>query len=249
MTRVTRRIVPLILLLLPGPVPAQRHDPDPGQASPGPAQKTQAPGLLEFHAPWCYSCYYMARNVQTGPEWQKVEREMVVLGLDADSPQGARAKQQWQVKALPSYVVLDRSGRELGRILAEQTRADFYAKLNEISRRSASLDALAGKVRDASPTSVEAGRAVLAAYLARYDAPGGLAWQAQLPEPARTALAGDPQAALLSKRLVLLAASQSKDINACLVAGQAVLEGALGCERAYELDKYMTCAADRPEKE
>src|SRR5207302_159465 len=106
---------------------------------------------------------------------------------------------QWQVKALPSYVVLDSRGHELGRILGEQTRADFYRMLGEISRRAASLDALAEKVRDASAASVQAGREVLAAYVARRDTAGGFAWQAQLPDAARSALAADPQAALLSK--------------------------------------------------
>ncbi len=213
------------------------------------AKAAQSPVLVEFHAPWCYSCYYMAKNVQTGAEWQQVERDMVVVGLDADSPEGARVKEKLAVKALPSYVILDSKGDELGRILGEQTRTEFYGKLAQITARTASLGALEGKVRDGSPASVQAGRAVLAAYLARYDAAGGIAWQAQLPEPARAALADDAEAALLAKRLVFLSASQSKDANTCLVSGQAVLEGDLGCERAYELDKYMTCASERPAKE
>ncbi|HZP11037.1 MAG TPA: thioredoxin family protein [Nevskiaceae bacterium] len=210
------------------------------------AKKAHSPVLVEFHAPWCYSCYYMAKNVQTGPEWDKVEHAMVVVGFDVDSPEGAQVKEALRVKALPSYVVLDSKGGELGRILAEQTRADFYRKIDEISARSTSLDDLRAKVRDASPASIEAGRAVLASYLARNDAAGGIAWQAQLPEPARAALENDAQAALLSKRLVFLSASQSKDVNTCLVAGQAVLDGDLGCDRYYELEKYMECADSRP---
>jgi thiol-disulfide isomerase/thioredoxin len=213
------------------------------------AQKASAPVLVEFHAPWCYSCYYMAKNVQTGEEWKRVEREMIVLGVDADSPEGAKLKEQLQVRALPSYVVLDAKGRELGRILAEQRRADFYAKLHDIASRGDSLELLEKKVRDASPASVQAGRTVLASYLARFDAAGGIAWQAQLPKAARAALEADTEAALLSKRMVFLSAAQANDVNTCLVAGQAVLEGDLGCERAYEIDRYMTCAAERPAKE
>ncbi len=213
------------------------------------ARKAHSPVLVEFHAPWCYSCYYMAKNVQTGAEWDKVEHAMVVVGFDADSPEGAQVKQALHVKALPSYVILDSKGDELGRILAEQTRADFYKKIDEISARSTSLDDLRSKVRDASPASIEAGRSVLNSYLARNDAAGGIAWQAQLPEPARAALEKDPQSALLSKRLVFLSAVQSKDANTCLVSGQAVLDGDLGCDRYYELEKYMDCAADRPADE
>jgi thiol-disulfide isomerase/thioredoxin len=209
------------------------------------AKKAHSPVFVEFHAPWCYSCYYMAKHVQTGPEWDKVEREMVVVGFDVDSPEGAQVKQQMRIKSLPSYVILDSRGDELGRILLEQTKADFYRQIDTISARSTSLDDLRSKVRDGSVAAVAAGRDVLASYLARNDAAGGIAWQAQLPESARSALEQDAQSALLSKRLVFLSASQGKDVNTCLVAGQAVLEGDLGCERAYELEKYMDCAADR----
>ena len=34
------------------------------------AQAQQLPLLVDFHAPWCYSCYYMATNVLNGAEWQ-----------------------------------------------------------------------------------------------------------------------------------------------------------------------------------
>lgn len=239
------RLLSIPLLLAVATVSAMPAPPDALKAALDRAQKAHSPVLVEFHAPWCYSCYYMAKNVQTGAEWDKVEHAMVVVGFDVDSPEGAQVKQALSVKALPSYVVLDSKGEELGRILAEQTRADFYKKIDEISARSTSLDDLRSKVRDGSAASVAAGRDVLASYLARNDAAGGIAWKSQLPESARTALESDPQSALLSKRLVFLSASQSKDVNTCLVAGQAVLEGDLGCERAYELEKYMDCAADR----
>ena len=39
---------------------------------------------------------------------------------DADSPAGAQWMRQWSVKGLPSYVVLDPRGRELGRIPLER---------------------------------------------------------------------------------------------------------------------------------
>jgi len=223
--------------------------PDALKAALDKAQRAHSPVFVEFHAPWCYSCYYMAKNVQTGAEWEKVEHEMVVVGFDADSPEGTAAKTKLSVKALPSYVVLDAKGRELGRILAEQTRADFYSKLHDITHRGSALDDLSAKVRDGSAASVNAGREVLAAYLARYDAEGGIAWQAQLPDSARAALANDREASLLQKRLAFLLASQKKDVNACLVSGQAVLEGELGCERPYELDKYMECASGKPAQE
>src|SRR5262245_51912993 len=90
------------------------------------AKARHAPVLVDFSAPWCYSCYYMKSHVLTGPEWDKVEKSTVVIELDADAPDGARYMKEWSVKALPTYVLFNADGAELGRLLAEQTRADFY---------------------------------------------------------------------------------------------------------------------------
>ncbi|HUP92538.1 MAG TPA: thioredoxin family protein [Solimonas sp.] len=212
------------------------------------AQARRVPVLIDFHAPWCYSCYYMARNVLTGAEWRRVEQGSVVVALDADSPEGAAVMKQWHIKALPSYLVLDPSGRELGRILGEQTRRDFYARLGDITRATA-LDPLAARVRDGGKASVSAGRQVLRSYHARYDAAGAEAWLAQLPAAARAALERDGDSVLLLRRLDLLRAVERKDNDACLVAGEAVLAGDLVCERPYELDKVLACAEGLPAEE
>src|ERR1041385_7276415 len=119
------RLLLLPLALLAFATHAAERPPDALKAALDKAQKAHSPVFVEFHAPWCYSCYFMASHVQTGPEWEKVEREMVVVGFDVDSPEGAQVKQQLRIKSLPSYVILDSHGGELGRILAEQTRADF----------------------------------------------------------------------------------------------------------------------------
>ncbi|HEY0973605.1 MAG TPA: thioredoxin family protein [Solimonas sp.] len=215
------------------------------------AQARSAPVLIDFHAPWCYSCYYMASHVLTGAEWTQVLQRSVVLAVDADAPEGAALKTRYGIKALPSYLVLDAQGQELGRILGEQTRADFYARLDEILARGSALDALSAEVVDASAASIAAGREVLRAWHARYDARGGLAWLSQLPAPARTALQADPVAALTISRLSLLQAAQAQDVPAVLAQGRAVLTGeaadGLGCERAYELSRVLDVAGERAE--
>ena len=48
------------------------------------AAREHRPLLLDFQAQWCYSCYFMATHVLTGPEWQKAEGRMRVLEVDAD---------------------------------------------------------------------------------------------------------------------------------------------------------------------
>lgn len=199
--------------------------------------------LVDFHAPWCYSCYFMSRHVLNGPEWDAVRRRAVILEQDADAPQGAALKERLGVKALPSYVVLDADGREIGRILGEQTRADFYAALNRLLDRGSALDTIAERVSDGSDVAVAAGRETLSSYHARFDAGGGLNWFAGLPGSARAALAADAAAARWLARLRFLDAAQRDDAAACVATGQAVLSGMLGCARAYELDRYLGCAS------
>lgn len=222
---------------------------DPVAAALAQARERRAPVLVDFTAPWCYSCYYMAKNVLTGPEWEQARRDNVVVELDADSPVGARYMAQWRVKAMPTYLLFDADGRELGRILGEQTRQDFYRWLAASRARGNPLDALKQRVTDGSKPSLEAAREVLRAYHARYDAAGGLAWQAALPPAVQQALAQDPRAANWLARLKLQQAAQAKDPAACAAAAPAVFAGDLGCERPYEVDKALACTEGRPAAE
>lgn len=218
---------------------------DPVPAALAQARARHEPMLVNYHAPWCYSCYYMAHNVLNGLDWERVQREMVVVDLDADSPEGARWMRAWTVKAMPSYLLFDADGRELGRLLGEQTRADFYRWLWGAAGRSP-LDDLKAKVVDGGEASLAAAREILRAYHERYDGKGGLAWYLGLPPPVRTALARDAQAALWVERLELQRAAAENDVAACLGAGDVVLAGSLGCERPYELSKVMACSAGQP---
>ena len=221
---------------------------DPVAAAQAQARERRSLLLVDFQAPWCYSCYYMAKNVLNGPEWERVQRDAVVLELDADSPEGARWMQAWSVKALPSYVMFDANGQELGRILGEQTRGDFYKWVFAATARGSSLDTLKAKVTDSSEPALSAARNVLKTHHARYDATGGLNWYVALPPPVRAAVSRDAPAAGWIARLELQRAAAEKDEAACLKVGKAVLAQNLGCERPYELDKVMACAANLPEE-
>jgi thioredoxin-like negative regulator of GroEL len=222
---------------------------DPFELALAQARERRAPVLVDFTAPWCYSCYFMKSHVLNGPQWEKAEHASVVVELDADSPVGARYMKQWGVKAMPTYLVFDAQGQELGRILGEQTRKDFYQWLDATLARRNPLEALKGAVVDRSQPSVDAAREVLRAYHARYDAAGGLAWQAALPPPVREALAQDAGAAMWLARLKLLQAAQARDPAACLAAAPAVFASALGCERPYEVDKVLACTGGGPAQE
>ena len=219
---------------------------DPFEAAMAQARERRVPVLVDFTAPWCYSCYYMAKKVLNGPEWERAHREAVLVELDADSPVGTKWKEAWGVKAMPTYVVFDAQGRELGRVLGEQTRADFYTWLFGTMGHDP-LEAVKAKVKDDSQASVDAAREVLRAHHARYDAKGGLAWLDAQSGTVGTAIMRDRNAASWVARLELMRAATDDDVRGCTNAAPKVLTGPLGCELPYELSRVMACTEKMPE--
>lgn len=237
------RFLALLILLLAGPASAAVADLDAALAEAG---RRNAPVLLDFHAPWCYSCYYMKKNVLTGPQWQKVERDTVVLEVDADSPEGAALKERFQVKALPSYVVLNGHAEELGRISAERTRWQFYTELSAITGRNTALMVLRGRAERGGKAGLEATREVLESYLARRDTDSGLGWFAALPAPVAVEMKADARVQRLLARLELQRAAAAKEPAACLTAGEQALAGKLDCESVYDVDQLLQCTEKQP---
>lgn len=216
---------------------------DPVEAALKRAREERSAVLVDFHAPWCYSCYYMSRNVLTGAEWEALEKRVVVVELDADSPVGTLWKQHWSVRAMPSYLVLDAGGNELGRLLGEQTRDDFYGRIGAWLDAG---DSLQKRAELAASGDRAAASEVLAAYHRRYDATGGRMWFEDLPAEVRTRFQDDPAAAQWLARLELQDAAAVKDAEACFAAADAVFGADLGCETAYELGRLAGCIESAP---
>lgn len=210
------------------------------------AAKAHVPVLLDFHAPWCYSCYFMATHVLNGKEWQAVEAKTIVTAVDADSPDGAAWMKKLQVKALPAYVILNENGAELGRILAEQPRAKFYPDLDKIIAGASTLDQLKAK---AAKGSQDALSSVLASYQARGEGQDGLDWYAALPQKVRDGAGKNKTVALWLDRLQLAKASKAEDDAATIAAAQRVLAGDIGCDRPYVVDQLLEAGAKNPPPE
>lgn len=246
-----KNLVALALLAgLSAPLLAQPPLPAPALTDPVLSAQREAKAkrqqlLVEFQAPWCYSCYYMATHVLNGAEWDRARADTVLLDLDADSPEGARWMQEWNVKVMPTFLLFDSDGRELGRILGEQTRADFYGWLFASRERSDTLEGLQDRVVDGSPAALAAGREVLRTYHARFNAAAGLDWYSGRPAPVRTALARDEEASTWIARLELMRAAAAKETMACAQTGELVLSSNLGCERPYELGRFLGCTAQQ----
>lgn len=96
------------------------------------AKASNSPILADFQAPWCYSCYYMEEKVLSQPAFAEASKGLVLLKLDVDQPEGRALKERLGVTFLPSYLLLDAKGKALGRIVGEQTEADFLARLSAL---------------------------------------------------------------------------------------------------------------------
>ncbi len=210
------------------------------------ARQAHVPVLIDFSAPWCYSCYYMATHVLNGSEWKAVEAKTVVAEIDADSPDGAAWMKKLEVKALPMYVVLDEKGDELGRIVAEQPREKFYPQLNKILAAGNTLDQLKQK---ALGGSIDATATVLGSYQARGQGKEGLNWCAGLPEKSRMAANKNPVVVLWLDRLKLQNALAAKDQPTAIASAQRVLAGEIGCDRPYIIDSLLEASKKLPAAE
>jgi len=232
----------LLVLLLSACGVAQASDPTPAEtvdAALAAAQREHRPLFLDFQAQWCYSCYFMATHVLTGPQWQALEKRMRVLEVDADSPDGAAWMKKLGVKALPSFVLLKPDGGELGRIVAEQPAAKFYPALEKILGGSDALDALQAKAQTGSVAAVAD---VLASFHARDEYDAAVAWYAKLPDPIKARADKDARVTLWRDRIALEIAAKKKDDTACVAAAQKVLAADVGCDRYYVLENLLGCS-------
>lgn len=233
--------LPLFALLLSGALHA--HGPATVDDALAQAKKAHQPVLIDFSAPWCYSCYFMATHVLNGKEWDALHRTAVIAEIDADSPDGNAWMKKLAVKALPAYVVLDENGAELGRILAEQPREKFYPNVEKILAGASTLDDLK---RKAAAGSSDAIAGVLGSYQARGEGQAGLDWYAGLPPKVREDAAKDKTIALWRDRLELARADKAEDEPATVKAAQRVLAGDIGCDRPYVLDQLLEASEKLP---
>jgi tetratricopeptide (TPR) repeat protein len=200
------------------------------------AQKAQQPLLIDFHAPWCYSCYYMQKHVLNGAEWQAAQGKMQVLEIDADTPEGSALRERYAVKMLPAYVLVDATGAERGRILGEQSREAFYPALTALLAQSDPLERLKDRP--------EAFTQVLKAYGARQDLAGALAWLNGREDT--DAVHGNDENLKAFTRLVLAEAAPRKDFVRCINAWQTLEIFPQDCDSTYDADRALACTADVP---
>jgi len=216
---------------------------------PGALQAAKSKGelvLVDFSATWCYSCHYMDQHVLGEPEMQPLASKLELVRLDVDSTEGTKFRREYQALGLPNYVVLDGDGREVGRIVGEQKKEDFFKQLHEIVAKSAPLSKLESAALAGGPKAVPAAVAVLRSYSQKDAAQEGLTFFGRLPKPLQREIEADAKGRAELLRLKLFVAFKAKDAGVCERLGSALLAGRSDCDLMYDALYLQHCFDDLP---
>ena len=88
------------------------------------AEPTRGPALLDFHADWCGPCRQMRPVVDA-----LTAKRFPVRSIDIDDH--ADLAERYRIEAVPTFVVVDRDGRELARREGLQSALDLAKLYNE----------------------------------------------------------------------------------------------------------------------
>jgi hypothetical protein len=200
----------------------------------------RSPLFVDVHAPWCHSCYFMQRNVLQGAEWKALQARALTVELDADSPEGARWVQQWNVNGYPSYLIFDEQGREIGRVLGDRPRAEFYAELERLLANPA-FEELRRRAATDDAQGTAAARELLNVWYQRTQLQAALDWFSMLDEARQARLRADPQIADRLARMSLLTAAKAGETKDCVKAAREVFQGPLRCDQLWEFQEFQSC--------
>jgi thiol-disulfide isomerase/thioredoxin len=181
------------------------------------------PVLVDFQAPWCYSCYFMEGHVLNQPSFARAAERLALVKVDVDQAEGRSLKEKYKVTFLPTYVLVDAKGEPLGRIVGEQTEGDFVAKLGEITGKGASAPEAAAM-------------AALRARLAADEFETAVQDLEALDRELVKKLAGRKEWRILKARLSLMKAAKGagKDVGPALASFKELLALEDSCELAYD---------------
>jgi len=100
------------------------------------AQSEGKPVLVNFYADWCVWCKRLESTTLRDAKVAALLSDRVVpVNLDVDGD-GRELSNQYRVDGLPTVLVLDTSGREIGRIPGYMPPTGFLEKVEEFLQQS-----------------------------------------------------------------------------------------------------------------
>ncbi|MBD3369365.1 thioredoxin fold domain-containing protein [Candidatus Fermentibacteria bacterium] len=91
------------------------------------------PLLIDLYADWCGPCHTLGEDYFVRDEMKPVLSNYVLLRMDIDLPGGEELATRYGVRAIPTVVIAEADGTEIGRIVGvTPTVGEYINKLEEI---------------------------------------------------------------------------------------------------------------------
>lgn len=110
------------------------------------AVKKSKPIFLDCYTSWCGPCKHMANNVFTLPQAGAFfNANFINIKVDMEKGEGVSLKTKYNVKAFPTFIILDSQGNETGRIVGGGELEEFIGKVKEAMSTENTPEALKAK--------------------------------------------------------------------------------------------------------
>lgn len=91
--------------------------------------------FLDCYTSWCGPCKYMAESVFTTKEaGDYFNNRFVNFKMDMEKGEGKEVAKKYNVRAYPTFLILDSDGNEIGRIVGGGKLEDFVKKVEKAAK-------------------------------------------------------------------------------------------------------------------
>lgn len=97
-------------------------------------QKSDKLIFMDCYAVWCGPCKHMANNVFTLKKaGNYFNKKFVNMKIDMEKGEGIDLKKRYNVSLFPTFLIIDRNGEEIGRIVGAKELDDFIVEVEKAS--------------------------------------------------------------------------------------------------------------------
>lgn len=201
--------------------------------------------LIEFRSADCIACDATADALAADPGWQQAVTRVATVTLDAEGASREQAARH-RIGRLPTWLLVNADGQELGRVAGAQTPAVFNEALTRWLRNRSTAKSRSAQAVEITRDGAAALAETLAGYHASNDGDGGFAWWLRLPIAVRGQQgSASPEVLHWRNRIEFLQAAQRGNARQADAGGHKVLEDPrVGCDRGIELARYLASTCD-----